>query len=65
VITYSPADKAGVKVDDIIVSFNRVRLEEEVSLFGMMMACSSDNRIVLEVLREKGASIIELVYMEP
>ena len=65
VIPYSPADKAGVKVDDIIVSYNRVRLEEEVSLFGMMRACSSDNRIVLGVLREKGASIIELIYMEP
>ena len=64
VIPRSSADKAGVKVGDVILSFNGTRLEEEVPLLGMMRACPAGNRIALEIWREKSVSIIELVHTD-
>ena len=64
VIPHSSADKAGVKVGDVILSFNGTRLEEEVPLLGMMRACPAGNRIALEIWREKSVSIIELVHTD-
>lgn len=64
VISNSLADKAGVRVDDVILSFNGARVEEGAPLLGMMMACTPGNRIVLEVWRGNGASIVEIVHME-
>ncbi len=63
VIPKSPADKAGVEVGDVILSFNGDRLEEKVPLFGMMMACPPDHGIVLEVWRGDNINTVELSHM--
>lgn len=62
VVSGSPADRAGVQVGDVILSFNGAILEEEASLLGMMMACPAGNRITLEVWREKSRRIIEFIH---
>ena len=64
VIPKSPADRAGVQVGDVILSFNGDRLEEETPLLGMMMACPADHRIALEVWRGESVSIAELFHTE-
>ena len=57
-----PADRAGVKVGDVILSFNGDRLEEE-PLLGLMMACYSDQAIAMEVRRGENIDIIELNHI--
>lgn len=64
VIPNSLADQAGVKVGDIILSFNGARLERGAPLYGMMMSCTLGNSLVLEICRGKCTSIIEFVYIE-
>ncbi len=64
VIPGSPADMAGVEVGDVILSYNGDRLEGEVPLLGMMMACPADHRIVMEVWRGEKVSIFELMHIE-
>ncbi len=64
VIPRSLADKAGVEVGDVILSFNGDRVEEEVSLLGMMLACPADRQIVMEVWRGEKVSSVELCHIE-
>lgn len=59
----SPADQAGVKAGDVILSFNDARLEEQTpSLLGMIMACPAGNTVTLEVWRETKIRMIELFH---
>lgn len=58
----SIADKAGVKVGDVILSFNGARLGEGAPLLGLMRACHPQNTIVMEVLRRKSITSVELVH---
>lgn len=62
VIPRSLADKAGVEVGDVILSFNGARLEDEVTLLGMMMSCPTDHMIEMEVWREEKVSTIEFIH---
>ena len=64
VIPKSPADRAGVEVGDVILSFNGDRLEEEAPLLGMIMACPADHGIALEVWRGENVSTVELIHIE-
>lgn len=64
VIPHSSADKAGVKVGDVILSFNGTRLEEGAPLLGMMRACPAGNRIALEIWRGKSIRIVEFIHTE-
>lgn len=64
VITDSPADKAGLNVGDVILSFNGVSVGEEESLLGMIRSCPEGKAIVLEVCRGKSHQNIELVYIK-
>ncbi len=62
VVPNSPADRAGVRVGDVILSFNGASVEKEIPLLGMIRACPADSDIVLEVCRGKSSQIIELVH---
>ncbi len=64
VTPHSSADKAGVKVGDVILTFNGVKVEETVPLLRMMRTCPSGSRIALEIWRERNVSIIELVHTD-
>lgn len=59
----SPADRAGVKVGDVILKFNGVSLEEGVSLFGMMKTCHpGGNSMLMEIWRDNSYQTVEMVH---
>ena len=58
----SPADRAGLRASDVILSFNGTRLEEQTPLLGMMMACPAGDTVTLEVWREAEVRIIKLFH---
>ena len=49
VLNGSPADKAGLKIRHIILSFNGPSLTKETSLFGLLRGCPPGVPITLEV----------------
>ena len=59
VVPGSPMDLASVQAGDVILSYNGAKLDEGCSLLGMMRACRPDDRIVLEVCRNKSCHIVE------
>jgi S1-C subfamily serine protease len=63
VIPESPAELAGVEVGDVILSYNGGDLKEEAPLFGMMMICPANHRIVMDVWREGKVSVFELTHV--
>ncbi len=64
VVPDSPAERAGIREGDVIISFNGARLEEETPLLGMMMACPAGNRVTLEVCRGNSTVTVELLHRE-
>jgi len=64
VIPGSPADQAGVRAGDVILSYNGVSLAEGAPLFGMMRACRPGDNITLEVWRGKSITLVELAHIE-
>ncbi len=58
----SQADKAGLKVGDVILSYNDERLGEGTPLLGMIRACPADSNIVLEVCRAKEVTKVQLLH---
>jgi S1-C subfamily serine protease len=58
----SPADRAGLRAGDVILSFNGARPEEQTPLLGMMMACPAGDTVTLEVWREAEVRKIELFH---
>ena len=62
VVPNSPADKAGVKVGDVIISFNGTRVEQGTSLLGIMRTCLTGDRISLEIWRAKSSQTVEFVH---
>ena len=58
----SPAERAGIRGGDVIISFNSARLERGEPLLGMMMACPTGNTVRLEVWREGNVRMIELFH---
>jgi len=61
VVPDSSADRAGVKVGDVIVTFNGSKVEEENPLLGMMMACPVDDNISIEVQTGMNNRMVEIV----
>ncbi len=61
VVPNSPADRAGVRVGDVILGFNGTRVEKEIPLLGLLRACPADSDIVLEVCRGKSRKVVRLV----
>ncbi len=64
VVSGSPADRTGVQVGDVILSYNGVKLEGEARLLGMMMACPAGNRMTLEIWREQDIRTMELFHAD-
>ena len=64
VVSGSPADRAGMQVGDVILSYNSVKLDGEARLLGMMMACPAGNRMPLEVWRGGNIRTMELFHAE-
>jgi serine protease Do len=58
----SPADRAGLRANDVVLSFNGARLEEQTPLLGMIIACLAGDKATLEVWRETAVSIIDLFH---
>ena len=59
VVPGSPMDLASVQAGDVILSYNGAKLDEGGSLLGMMRACRPDDRIAIEVCRNKSCHIVE------
>ena len=59
----SPADRAGIKAGDVIISFNGAR-GEEGPLLAMMQACAGGSRIALEMQSGKSVRTVEFVHKE-
>jgi S1-C subfamily serine protease len=64
VVSGSPADRTGVQVGDVILSYNGVKLEGEARLLGMMMSCPAGNKMTLEIWREKDIRTMELFHAD-
>ncbi len=60
----SPADLAGLKAGDVILSFNGTRPEESTPLLGMMMTCPAGNTVTLEVWRQQQVETVQLFHRE-
>jgi len=59
VIPGSPMDLASVQAGDVILSYNGTKVDESVSLLGIMRVCHPDDRISLEVCRNKDCCTVE------
>jgi len=58
----SIADKAGLKVGDVILAFNGTEVGEDVPLFGMMRECPPGSPVTLEVWRGDSYQKVELLH---
>jgi len=61
VVPDSSADRAGVKVGDVIVTFNGSKVEEENPLLKMMKACPADDNISMEVQTGMNNRMVEII----
>jgi S1-C subfamily serine protease len=60
----SPADQAGLRVGDVILSFNGARPEEQIPLLGMIMSCPVGDRITVEVWRVNKTAVVEFLHTD-
>lgn len=60
----SPAEKAGIRSGEVILSFNGARVEERAPLLGMMRNCMAGNTISMEVWDGRSTRVIELFHVE-
>jgi len=59
-----PADKAGVKVGDVVVKASGKRVEAVAELSGIVQDAKKGDKIKLEVLRDKKSRVIEVEVAE-
>lgn len=64
VVPGSPAELAGVKAGDVILSFNGTTLDEEVPLLGMIMSCPAGDMVTLEVWRVNDTVRVEFLHLQ-
>jgi type II secretory pathway component PulC len=58
----SLADIAGLKIGDVIVSFNGTELSDDTPFLGMLRNCSYENNIQIEICRNSKLQSVELGY---
>lgn len=58
------ADKAGIKVGDIILEFNNEKITEDNSMASMVMNFNSGDKVNLKVLRDKEEITVEVTLGE-
>ena len=51
VIPGSPMDMASVKPGDVIISYNGIELNKDITLLSLIKGCSDNEEIVLEICR--------------
>ena len=61
VVPGSPAESAGITVDDVICAFNGVRVEDETPLYGMMRCCTVDTVVEMQVWHQQVMKTVTLV----
>ncbi len=64
VVPGSPAELAGVKAGDVIISFNGTRLDEDFPLLGMIMSCPAGDMVTLEVCRLNDTVRVEFLHLQ-
>ena len=62
VIPGSPADRSGIQVGDVIITFDDATLEPKAQLLGMMMACPAGHIVTLEVRRGMETKMIKITH---
>jgi S1-C subfamily serine protease len=58
----SLGSQSGIRVGDVIVSFNGTKLDDRTSLFGMMRRCLYGTPITLEIQRSNCLQNVEINY---
>ena len=58
----SPAALAGLNNGDVILSLNGSKTEEQKPLLGMMIACPSDNEMIIEVWRQNRVDTVRIMH---
>ena len=58
----SPADRSGIQVGDVIITFDDATLEPKAQLLGMMMACPAGHIVTLEVRRGMETKMIKITH---
>jgi len=56
----SPADKAGLKPGDMILSYNGTWITKDEPLFGVMRKCAGGTMIEIEILRDNAAQMMRV-----
>lgn len=62
IIPGSPADRSGIQVGDVIITFDDATLEPKAQLLGMMMACPAGHIAKLEVRRGTETKLIKITH---
>ncbi len=60
IIRNSPADKAGIKVGDIIIKVNNFRIDDEEMLIGVLQEYRTNDVISLHILRENQPLVLKM-----
>ena len=61
VVPGCPADRAGLKVNDVILTFNGVTVENGAPLYGMMTSCPMGSAVKMEIWRQQMVKSVTLV----
>ncbi len=59
----SPASLAGIKVGDMIESFNGVEIKDGGTLLGLILSCPRGNQVTVEIWRGNCSSLVQFSHM--
>ena len=64
VVPDSWADRVGIKVDDVIVTFNGVNVGQGVSLYGVMLACPQGSTVEMNIWRSQTERTVTVLHTQ-